>query len=98
MLKFLLAAAILAGTTALALWVELAALQDDGVAIETLQRAVVEDPLHEVAHRALMRRFSAAGRRQQALAQYHQLRRALRAELAAEPDPESRRLYREILS
>ena len=31
------------------------------------------------AHRALMRRFAAAGRRQQALAQYQQLRRALRA-------------------
>ena len=30
----------------LALLVELAALQDDGTAIETLQRAVVEDPLH----------------------------------------------------
>ena len=82
----------------LALLVELAALQDDGAAIETLQRAVVEDPLHEVAHRALMRRFAAAGRRQQALAQYQQLRRALHAELAADPDPESRRLYREILA
>jgi predicted ATPase/DNA-binding SARP family transcriptional activator len=82
----------------LALLVELAELQDDGAAIETLQRAVVEDPLHEVAHRALMRRFAAAGRRQQALAQYQQLRHALRAELAADPDPESRRLYREILA
>jgi predicted ATPase/DNA-binding SARP family transcriptional activator/Tfp pilus assembly protein PilF len=82
----------------LALLVELATLQDDGAAIETLQRAVVEDPLHEVAHRALMRRFAAAGRRQQALAQYQQLRRALHTELAADPDPESRRLYREILA
>src|SRR4051794_17232841 len=82
----------------LALLVELGELQDDGAAIETLHRAVVEDPLHEVAHRALMRRFAGAGRRQQALAQYQHLRRALRSELAADPDPESRRLYRDILA
>jgi DNA-binding SARP family transcriptional activator len=40
-------------------------------AIEALQRAVVADPLHEAAHRDLMRLFAASGRRQQALAQYH---------------------------
>src|SRR5262249_43655573 len=84
----------------LALLVELAELQAaqgaGPAAIETLQRAVVEDPLHEVAHRALMRLFAAEGRRQQALAQYQQLRQALRHELEADPDPESRRLYREI--
>ena len=50
---------------------------------------MVVDPLHEAAHRALMRLFAAAGRRQQALAQYHQLRDALRRELAAEPDPQT---------
>jgi predicted ATPase/DNA-binding SARP family transcriptional activator len=82
----------------LALLVELAELLQDGAAIETLQRAIVEDPLHEAAHRALMRRFEAAGRRQQALAQYQQLRQALRRELAADPDPETRRIYREILA
>ncbi len=38
------------------------------------QRAVVDDPLHEEAHRRLMRLFAEAGRRQQALAQYQQLR------------------------
>jgi predicted ATPase/DNA-binding SARP family transcriptional activator len=86
----------------LALLVELAERQAaDGAvpaAIETLQRAVVDAPLHEVAHRALMRLFAADGRRQQALAQYQQLRQALRHELEADPDPESRRLYREILA
>ena len=66
-------------------------------AIELLEQAVVIDPLHEAAHRALMRLFAAAGRRQQALAQYHQLRRALRRDLEAEPDPQTASLYRALL-
>ena len=45
-----------------------------------------------------MRLFADAGRRQQALAQYQQLRDALRRELEAEPDPETRALYRDILA
>ncbi|MEN3281202.1 MAG: hypothetical protein V7607_2342 [Solirubrobacteraceae bacterium] len=88
--------------TYLALFVESAHLQagagDVPGAIATLQRAVVADPLHEVAHRALMRLFAGDGRRQQALAQYQQLREALRRELEADPDPETRGLYREILA
>jgi predicted ATPase/DNA-binding SARP family transcriptional activator len=71
---------------------------DGAAAIEALQRAVVEDPLHEAAHRELMRLFAAAGRQQQALAQYQQLRDALRRELAADPDPETRRVHRELLA
>ena len=82
----------------LGLLVRVAELQaDDLAAIEAFERAVVEDPLHEAAHRGLMRRFVAVGRQQQALAQYQRLRRALRVELAAEPDPQTRRLYLEIL-
>ena len=63
-----------------------------------LQRALVVDPLAEPAHRALMRLYAATGRRQQALAQYQLLRQQLDAELAAEPDPETRGLYRELLA
>ena len=88
--------------TYVGLLVELAELHaaagDEAAAVETLRRIVAEDPLHEPAQRALMRRFAAAGHQQQALAQYQQLRRALRRELAADPDPESRSLYREILA
>src|SRR5689334_3807108 len=84
------------------LLVELADLQaaagDPTAAIETLQRAVIEDPLFEVAHRGLMRLFTDAGRRQQALWQYESLREALRRELEADPDPETRALYRELLA
>ena len=66
-------------------------------AIEALEQVVVVDPLHEEAHRALMRLFAAGGRRQQALAQYHLLRESLRRELAAEPDPQTAGLYRALL-
>ncbi len=75
-----------------------AAQADTTAAIVTLQQAVVEDPLHEAAHRTLIRVFAADGRRQQALAQYQQLRQSLRQHLAAEPDPETSRLYRKILA
>ncbi len=70
---------------------------DSAAAIEALEQAVVVDPLHEAAHRALMRMFAADGRRQQALGQYHLLRGALRRELEAEPDPQTARLYRALL-
>src|SRR4051794_6528026 len=75
-------------------------LADDGdiaAAIEALEQIVVVDPLHEAAQRSLMRMFAADGRRQQALAQYHRLRGALRRELEAEPDPQTARLYRALL-
>ena len=81
------------------LCVELAELYaDDAQAVAALQRALVLDPLAEGAHRALMRVYAAGGRRQQALAQYQLLRQQLDAELAAEPDPETRSLYRELLA
>jgi predicted ATPase/DNA-binding SARP family transcriptional activator len=81
------------------LCVELAELYaDDAQAVAVLQRALVLDPLAEGAHRALMRVYAASGRRQQALAQYQLLRQQLEAELAAEPDPETRSLYRELLA
>jgi DNA-binding SARP family transcriptional activator len=86
----------------LALLLELAehhsGLGDAAGAVEALQRAVVDDPLHEEAHRRLMRLFAEVGRRQQALAQYQQLRQTLRREYEADPDPETRRLFQEILA
>ena len=81
----------------LALSARLAEDGDTAAAIEALEQAVVVDPLHEAAHRALMRMFAADGRRQQALGQYHRLREALRRELEAEPDPQTARLYRALL-
>src|SRR4051794_29781551 len=74
--------------TQLGLLLELADLLteagDSAAAVERLEQAVVLDPLHEGAHRALMRLFAQTGRRQQALAQYHRLRAALRSDLGAD--------------
>ena len=85
----------------LGLLLDLSSRLDQGgeaeAAIAALEQVVVIDPLHEGAQRALMRLFAAAGRRQQALAQYQRLREALRRDLEAEPDPQTARLYRALL-
>jgi predicted ATPase/DNA-binding SARP family transcriptional activator len=70
---------------------------DRSGALGALHRAVQHDGLDEKAHRRLIRLYAEDGRRQQALAQYHQLRELLRRELEAEPDPETKRLYQAVL-
>jgi predicted ATPase/DNA-binding SARP family transcriptional activator/tetratricopeptide (TPR) repeat protein len=85
----------------LALGIELAELEapvEPAAAIGGLREVLVEAPLHEPAHRALMRLLAAAGRRQEALAQFQELKRGLRREFEDEPDDETRALYREILT
>jgi predicted ATPase/DNA-binding SARP family transcriptional activator len=67
-------------------------------ALDTLRTLVVHDALHEPARRELMQLLATAGRRQEALAEYESLRDTLRRELEADPDPETRRLYRRLLS
>ena len=49
---------------------------DPAAAIGRLRAVLVEEPLHEPAHRALMRLYVGGGRRQEALAQFQQLARA----------------------
>src|ERR671936_627682 len=86
----------------IALLLELSALERDAgdspAAVRWLQRALVEDPLNEEAHRQLMTAFALSGRRQEALAQYQRLRQALRREFEDVPDNETRLLYQSILS
>jgi DNA-binding SARP family transcriptional activator len=86
----------------LSLLVELAELESRAGnlagAVESLRRAVSADPLHELANRALMRALADGGRRQEALAQFERLRSALRDALGADPDPQTRRLYRDLLT
>jgi predicted ATPase/DNA-binding SARP family transcriptional activator len=85
----------------LVLGVELAELEapdDPEAAIDCLRSVLVDAPLHEPAHRALMRLYVGSGRRQEALAQFQQLKVGLRREFEDEPDEETRRLYREILT
>jgi predicted ATPase/DNA-binding SARP family transcriptional activator len=81
-----------------AAYLDLARLVDSGAAAEVLQRALAVDPLHERATRHLMRAYAAAGRRQRALEAFEQLRSALRSTYAADPDDETRALYRELLT
>jgi predicted ATPase/DNA-binding SARP family transcriptional activator len=85
----------------LALGIELAEIEaplDPAGAIGRLREAIAEEPLHEPAHRALMRVYAGAGQRQEALAQFQELKRAMRREFEDEPDDETRRLYQEILT
>jgi predicted ATPase/DNA-binding SARP family transcriptional activator/tetratricopeptide (TPR) repeat protein len=67
-------------------------------AFDALQRALATDPLHERGVRSLMRRHAAVGRRSEALARYEQLRGELRARYGTDPDPDTRRLYRDLLT
>ncbi|MFL5841821.1 MAG: AfsR/SARP family transcriptional regulator [Thermoleophilaceae bacterium] len=76
----------------------LAATREPAAATDLLHRAILADALNEEAHRALMRAYAATGRRTQALAQYDLLRQTLERELAADPEPETRALYRELLA
>jgi predicted ATPase/DNA-binding SARP family transcriptional activator/tetratricopeptide (TPR) repeat protein len=70
---------------------------DADEAVRLLVPAVAAAPRHEPARRALMGALASAGRRQDALAEFESLREALRADSAADPDPQTRALYRELL-
>jgi DNA-binding SARP family transcriptional activator len=66
--------------------------------LAAVQRALTVDPLHERAVRGLMLRLVAGGRRSEALARYERLREALREAYGTDPDPATRRLYRDLLT
>ncbi|WP_433293708.1 BTAD domain-containing putative transcriptional regulator [Actinoplanes sp. CA-030573] len=80
------------------LLVDLAEQAGEAEAVAAAQRALAIDPRHERAVRALIRRLAAAGRRSEALARYERLREDLLADYGTDPDPETRRLYRELLT
>ncbi|MEU2055919.1 BTAD domain-containing putative transcriptional regulator [Streptomyces bungoensis] len=67
-------------------------------AADVLRELIAQDPLHEPGHRALMRVLAGAGRRGEALAVYERLRDALGQETGADPDPQTRRLFRVLLA
>ena len=67
-------------------------------AIGVLYVLLAHDELHEGARRELMELFAESGRRQEALAEFEKLREKLRQSLEADPDPETRRLYRQLLA
>src|SRR5829696_7848515 len=72
--------------------------KDFRAATETLTKVVTDEPTHEGAHVGLMHLYPLSGQHQTGLAQYEQLREALRRELGREPNAASQRLYEEILT
>jgi DNA-binding SARP family transcriptional activator len=71
---------------------EFEAAQQIAAALVLAQRIVADDPLHEHAHRRLMRLHYLRGDRSAALAAYQRCRDNLREELAASPDRETTQL------
>jgi predicted ATPase/DNA-binding SARP family transcriptional activator/Tfp pilus assembly protein PilF len=65
-------------------------------AIELARRWLALDPLHEPAQRELMRLYAWAGQHAAGLRQYDECARLLDAELGAEPEPETTKLYEAI--
>jgi DNA-binding SARP family transcriptional activator len=65
-------------------------------AAEAARRLIAIDPIREVGHRLLMRALNGAGRRAEALKQFHRLSDVLRQELDVRPDPDTLRLYYEL--
>src|SRR5438477_312217 len=66
-------------------------------AVPIAVRLVALDPLQEDQQRALMRLHLRQGRRAAALRQYQECVAVLQRELGVEPEPETKRLYLEIL-
>jgi TolB-like protein/DNA-binding SARP family transcriptional activator len=71
------------------------ARETDG-AIETGQRLLALDPLHESSVRQLMRLYAQTGRRSTAIQLYRTLADALKADLGAQPEAETRAVFEEI--
>ncbi len=65
---------------------------DEPAAMAYLKRRLVFDPLHEPAHRELMRLYARTGDRSAALRQYHECVRLLDGELGVAPAAETRAL------
>lgn len=76
----------------------LATSQSDDAAIATAQRLLQLDPAREETHRLLMRCYTAAGQRAQAVRQYDRCREILQRDLQVEPADETQRLHRQIQS
>ena len=67
-------------------------------AAQTALRLLSLDPLEESVHRVLMQTYMDLGRRAAALRQYQACVTVLQREIGTEPDPETRALYRAIVS
>ena len=77
---------------------ELARRGAHSAAAGRLREALQHDPTREDAHRRLMALYASAGRRDQAVRQFHVCRDVLRRELDLTPGDETEGLYEEILA
>ena len=84
----------------LSLLIELAILYEERgeylSAIDTLNRALAQEPVSEEAHAGLMRLYALSGRRGEALRQYERLREVLSETLGTEAAASTRLLRQEI--
>lgn len=71
---------------------------DRDAALQLGRSLLTEDPVLESVYRATMRLHRAAGERVSALKVYATCRDTLRADLGVEPDHETEKLYREVLT
>ena len=69
-----------------------------GEVVDVAAAVTAADPFHEGAHRTLMTALAATGRRYEALAVYDRLREELNREYAADPEPATQRVYRDLLA
>lgn len=68
-----------------------------GQALAAATQLLALDPLREDVHRDAMRIYVSQGRHAAALEQYRRCREILRLDLGVPPEPETERLYREVL-
>jgi predicted ATPase/DNA-binding SARP family transcriptional activator len=66
--------------------------------VDIMGAVTATDPFHEGAYRTLMTALAASGRRYEALAAFDRLREALATEHAADPEPATQRVYRDLLT
>jgi predicted ATPase len=71
---------------------------DEEAALSFLEPLASTRPLDEHLHRVLIEALAGLGRRWEAIESYERLRDALEEEYAAEPEPETKVLYRRLLS
>ena len=71
--------------------------EDADAAADVLRALLATNQRHEPARREMMSLLAAGGRRQDALAEFEALREALHRDLGADPDPQTRQLYRRLL-
>jgi len=71
--------------------------EENAAAINTANRLIVLEPIHEAAHRSLMRLYCRIGRQEAAIRQYQTCANVLRHELGIEPQAETKSLFEEIL-